>query len=93
MSEAAYAEGGIDLVVNSAFRTFAEQTRLYTLWVTGQGNRAAKPGSSRHESGLAVDIESAGGTNGSYAWLAQNAARFGFKRTVSDEPWHWEFAA
>lgn len=28
---------------------------------------------------------------GTFAWLEANARRFGFKRTVTGEPWHWEY--
>ena len=42
----------------------------------------------RHSYVIAV-----GGGAGSsiYDWLATNATGFGFVRTVSGEPWHWEF--
>lgn len=31
------------------------------------------------------------GSNPTYEWLKRNATAFGFVRTVSKEPWHWEF--
>ena len=53
----------------------------------------AKPGSSMHEQGLAVDFSWQGRIIGSrsspaYQWLARNAARYGFYNLPS-EPWHW----
>ena len=59
----------------------------------------ARPGYSNHQSGVAVDINRAPGDNSATPepdspidkWLAANAARYGFKRTVASEPWHWEF--
>mgnify|MGYP001811957608 CR=1 FL=1 len=53
----------------------------------------ARPGSSNHERGLAIDFTYGGGTIGSrsspgYRWLASNAARFGLYNLPS-EPWHW----
>lgn len=53
----------------------------------------AKPGSSMHEQGLAVDFSWNGRIIGSrsspaYQWLARNAARYGFYNLPS-EPWHW----
>jgi len=53
----------------------------------------AKPGSSMHERGLAIDFTSRGSTissrsNPAYLWLAGNAGRFGF-RNLPSEPWHW----
>jgi len=49
----------------------------------------ARPGSSQHEIGLAIDFEncSSRGTR-CYQWLAGNAAGFGFYNLPS-EPWHW----
>ena len=53
----------------------------------------AKPGSSMHERGLAVDFANRGSTissrsNPAFIWLAGNAGRFGF-RNLPSEPWHW----
>lgn len=90
MREAARV-AGVDLHVNSAFRSWAKQAELYALFQAG-GNLAAEPGYSNHQGGVAVDIESANGTNAAYHWLVANAARFGFRRTVASEPWHWEYA-
>lgn len=52
----------------------------------------ARPGSSMHERGLAVDFTSGGGTltrgSAAFAWMRANAGRFGFHNLPS-EPWHW----
>lgn len=77
-------EGGGLLRVTSAFRTYEQQAKLYEAWLAGTGNLAAKPGTSLHESGRAVDAR------GSEAW-EQAMSREGFRRTVISEPWHWEF--
>ena len=94
MAEAAKAEG-VDFVVNSAFRTMAEQEKLYRERsdpaVKARLGPAARPGYSKHQSGVALDIESAAGSNAAFRWLSQNASRFGWKRTVLVEPWHWEY--
>jgi hypothetical protein len=42
--------------ITSGFRSKAKQQILYDLYLAGKGNLAAKPGSSNHEKGLAVDI-------------------------------------
>jgi LAS superfamily LD-carboxypeptidase LdcB len=53
----------------------------------------ARPGSSMHEQGLAVDFTYNGSlitsrSNPGFVWLAANASRFGlFNLPV--EPWHW----
>lgn len=85
------ARQGVDLILNSAFRSNVEQDKLYALYKNGKGNLAAPPGYSNHQAGTAVDIESDGGKNATFKWLTANAATFGFKRTVASEPWHWEF--
>lgn len=91
MREAAKATG-VALVVNSAFRTNAQQEQLYESYVSGvKADVVAPPGFSNHEGGTAIDVETARGTNQAFAWLNANANRFGYYRTVSSEPWHWEF--
>lgn len=70
--------------VTSAFRTRAEQEYLYQLYLSGKGNLAAKPGTSKHEFGLAIDAR------GTERWEQAMSAN-GFRRTVSSEPWHWEY--
>lgn len=91
---AAAAAVGVVLIVNSSFRTWAAQAALYAKWLAKVGNRAAAPGHSNHQSGVALDIDAlddSGAPNAALAWLTTHAADFGFRRTVSDEPWHWEF--
>jgi len=53
----------------------------------------AKPGSSMHELGLAIDFTSRGSlissrSSPAYQWMAANAPRFGL-RNLPAEPWHW----
>ncbi len=77
---------GVSLQITSGFRTMAEQQYLYHCYQTrscNNGNLAARPGYSNHQSGLALDLTTS-------AWLANNAARFGFVRTVPSESWHYE---
>lgn len=88
---------GYDLQVNSGGRTRAEQQHAYDLYLSGRGNLAAKPGTSVHESGRAVDF-GGGIQNASsreHQWLQQNAGVWGFKWTGKNfsqfEPWHWEW--
>lgn len=78
-------QDGVDLQIRSAHRSRREQEVLYQKYLNGTGNLAAKPGSSNHESGLAIDF---GNTPGAYAWLKKNAGRFGLKNLPS-EPWHY----
>ncbi len=52
----------------------------------------ARPGTSMHERGLAIDFTQGGSTltrgSSGFAWLRANAASFGFFNLPS-EPWHW----
>ena len=86
MQAAANAEG-VRLSLTSGFRTMEEQKHLYSCYVNhscNNGNLAAKPGYSNHQSGLALDVSTS-------TWLARNASKFGFVRTVSQESWHYEY--
>jgi LAS superfamily LD-carboxypeptidase LdcB len=85
----AAVRAGIDLWIRSGFRTHAQQRELYQAWREGWGNRAARPGHSLHQSGRALDLHVTDPEV--LAWLDGNARRFGFRRTVAGEPWHWEY--
>ena len=84
---AAARRAGVALVVNSGFRSDAEQARLFAAhpdprWV-------APPGRSLHRCATELDL----GPPAAYGWLASNARRFGFVQRYSWEPWHYGFAA
>jgi len=46
----------------------------------------ARPGTSVHESGDAVDVEPEAGAS----WLAGHGAAYGLCRVYDNEPWHFE---
>jgi len=83
---AAAAHGaGVALIINSAFRSNAEQAVLFARhpdpkWV-------APPGKSLHRLGTELDL----GPASAYRWLAANARRFGFLQRYSWEPWHYGY--
>jgi soluble lytic murein transglycosylase-like protein len=84
---AAARSAGHSLSINSAFRSDAEQARLFAQhpdpkWV-------APPGTSLHRYGTELDL----GPPAAYAWLAANAGRFGFIKRYAWEPWHFGFGA
>ena len=83
---AAAARDGVTLTIRSGLRTRAEQEKLYAAYQNGTGNLAAKPGTSNHESGEAIDF---GNDSGAYEWLRKNAANFGFFNKIASEPWHY----
>ena len=89
MQEAA-ARDGIELEIWSGYRSHDRQAALYARWRAGRGNRAARPGHSRHQSGHALDLVIHDADT--LAWLNRHARGFGFRRTVAGEPWHWEYA-
>lgn len=43
-------------VATSSYRSTKKQAELYALYLAGKGNLAARPGTSRHEYGLALDL-------------------------------------
>ena len=78
------ADKGINIVVNSGKRSKDEQAVLYEKYLRGEGNLAAKPGTSRHEFGDAIDTDSLNGISN------EELARYGLGRTVDGESWHIE---
>ena len=76
---------GIQLLVNSGFRSDAEQAVLFARrpdprWV-------APPGRSLHRNATELDL----GPESAYGWLSRNARRFGFIQRYSWEPWHYGY--
>jgi len=82
---AAAKKEGVDLQIESGWRSRQEQEVLYQKYLNGTGNLAAKPGTSNHESGQAIDFKN---TPGAFEWLKNNAEKFGFKN-LPGEPWHY----
>jgi soluble lytic murein transglycosylase-like protein len=84
MAAAARADG-VALLITSAFRSDAEQARLFAQhpdpkWV-------ARPGESLHRLATELDL----GPPAAYAWLAGNADKFHFAQRYAWEPWHYGF--
>ena len=89
---------GIKLQVNDSWRSNEKQAYLY------QGRKdylarnktgpvfhpAGRPVYSKHQSGVGIDINTY--PHPSFKWCVNNAHRFGFKRNVKGESWHWVFA-
>ncbi len=81
---------GFYLMINSAFRSYAEQEEVYNNYKESYGENyansiAAKPGYSEHQTGLSIDVFSKTNSNRNTfkdseaaKWLANNAHRFGF---------------
>jgi len=99
----AAAEAGISMCGNG-YRNPADQiavrrsncgTSQYAIWVTPASYCSpptARPGTSMHEQGLAIDFTIGGGTIGygsaAYEWLKAHAADYGLFN-LPGETWHW----
>ena len=104
MLAAGCPSGGIS--AKGAGRTFDEQKALYKAYLAGKGNLAARPGTSLHEKGNALDVSR--GT-AAQLWMAAGgdpynakasekirANAYGWERTVNrqgpkNEPWHFAY--
>jgi hypothetical protein len=95
LNEAYAAEFGVNLTINSSYRTYADQEALYD----PTSKTAAPPGCSNHGTGLAIDIGGGVQTFGSaqYEWLKANAEAYGWVHPPfaepsgrNPEPWHWQ---
>lgn len=85
MAAAARSEAGLALSITSAFRSDAEQARLFAAnpnpkWV-------APPGTSLHRYATELDL----GPPATSGWLGANARRFGFIHRYAWEWWHYGY--
>jgi D-alanyl-D-alanine carboxypeptidase len=83
---------GIELIVNSGWRSGRYQDQLLRKAVSEYGSEAeaarwvATPETSPHVSGDAVDI----GPSDAAAWLSEHGADYGLCQVYGNEPWHFE---
>lgn len=86
------AEDGVEMHVNSGWRSRSYQQRLFEEAVSRYGSKeaaarwVAAPGTSAHERGDAVDLGPVDATG----WLSAHGERYGLCRVYDDEPWHFE---
>jgi len=68
------------------------QADIYDKPASACSPSTARPGSSRHERGLAIDFTSGGRSLGAgsaaYAWMVEHAGDYGLEN-LPGEPWHW----
>lgn len=84
------AAHGFELKITDSYRTFGEQVDLVARkGLYSEGGLAARPGTSNHGWGLAVDADLT--DPALLDWVRTNGPRFGFVEAVPREPWHWEF--
>jgi D-alanyl-D-alanine carboxypeptidase len=105
-----HAQSGSQLTVVSPYRSYTTQVSVYNSWVSRLGQaqadrQSARPGYSEHQTGLAVDIDTATnqgfGATPAGSWLAQNSWKYGFivryqqgQDSVTGyeyEPWHFRY--
>ncbi|MBN2623678.1 MAG: M15 family metallopeptidase [Acidimicrobiales bacterium] len=96
---------GVDLCAKSAFRSYNEQVELrrancgpsefdiHQASPSSCSPPTARPGTSNHEGGQAIDFSCADGQPMTHAspcfqWLAAHAGNYGLFNLPS-EPWHW----
>lgn len=78
--------------VTSGWRSRAHQARLFEEAVSRYGSEeeavrwVARPGTSVHETGGAVDL----GPDRALAWLSAHGADYGLCQIYGNEPWHYE---
>ena len=91
MYEAAKKEG-LELVVNSAYRSYETQVAIYNDFETRYGGQyaseyVAAPGASEHQTGLGLDLTSQSVVDGEritfgdteeYRWVVENCYKYGF---------------
>lgn len=99
LNQAYRARFGTNISVTDAYRDYASQVAVYA----AKPNLAARPGTSNHGWGLAVDL--GGGINRfdtvQYNWMKANATNNGWHHPAwaeqrkdggtKPEAWHWEF--
>jgi len=88
---------GHDMELVDSYRTLQEQREVRA----SRGGYAARPGTSQHGWGVAVDLGDgvASGTGRTYDWLSRNAGAYGWENpdwarsggSGPHEPWHWEY--
>lgn len=88
------SEFGRPMCVTDSYRPYHEQVRLFQEMLPGM---AARPGTSAHGLGIAVDL--CGGVNqlgtAEHQWMLDNGPSHGWDNPDwarnGFEPWHWEF--
>ena len=83
------ADYGQGLNINSGRRSYGEQLALWNAETPeNRGRTVAAPGTSRHESGIAADVNSDW-----FQGLANDVlSRYGLEKPMDYEPWHVQLA-
>jgi D-alanyl-D-alanine carboxypeptidase len=68
---------------NSGYRSYQMQQYYWGLYTSGRGNLAARPGTSNHGWGRAVDL----GAPWMRSWIDRNGARYGWRKVEAPSEW------
>lgn len=80
---------GVTIGVTDSYRGYAAQVDVARRkGLYSRGGLAARPGTSNHGWGLALDLRL---DATALAWMRANADRFGFVEDTPREPWHWGY--
>jgi LAS superfamily LD-carboxypeptidase LdcB len=93
---------GVNIEVSQGYRDLGSKERGcadgFTQWCAwnkykaGTGNLAARPGTSNHGKGSAVDVKNCRKGGAVHNWLKINASKFNF-RPLASEAWHWDHSS
>jgi hypothetical protein len=96
LNDAFRDEFGTDIALVDSYRSLGRQYSVKE----SRGYLAARPGTSMHGLGLAIDLAgSVTGNSAAYKWLVANGAAYGWENppwarrggSGNYEPWHFEF--
>lgn len=80
---------GVTIGVTDSYRDMAGQEKVAReKGLHSQGGLAARPGTSNHGWGVAVDLDLDARAQ---TWMRDNGHRYGFVEDVTREPWHWTY--
>ena len=85
----AAAKDGVHIGVTDSYRSYAAQVDVaQRKGLYSQGGLAAKPGTSEHGWGMAVDLDLDGSAQ---TWMRAHGSEYGFVEDTPRESWHWAF--
>lgn len=101
MVKAAKSEN-VEILVSQGYRPLGSKEKgcsegftQWCAWIkykSGKGNLAARPGTSNHGKGSAIDVKNCKKGTPLHNWLVKNASKFNF-RPLASEAWHWDHSS
>lgn len=101
MVKAAKSEN-VEILVSQGYRPLGSKEKgcgegftQWCAWIkykSGKGNLAARPGTSNHGKGSAIDVKNCKKGTPLHNWLVKNASKFNF-RPLASEDWHWDHSS